>query len=236
MGLREELLRAVREDPHDEAARGALADWLQEHGETEAERARGELMTAVTHLALLSRADPRWDRLRSRVRELLHCWREQWLGPLSTVSDVEFRNGLVVLTWYRLKTFTTEVAALAGTAEYAWVVATQLRVSDGLGTADVQSLAANSHVERLEFLFLGGGYRSAGPIGDQGAVALAASPHLQRLESLGLAFQRIGDAGGWALAQSPYLGRLSFLDLRGNTLGAAARQALLDRYGSAMRL
>src|SRR5947209_5109828 len=38
------ILAAIREDPEDDTPRLVLADWLEEHGATPEERARGELI------------------------------------------------------------------------------------------------------------------------------------------------------------------------------------------------
>ncbi len=46
MGLKEDLLQTVREAPQDMTPRLALADYLQEHGATERQRAYGEYLVA----------------------------------------------------------------------------------------------------------------------------------------------------------------------------------------------
>jgi uncharacterized protein (TIGR02996 family) len=70
---------------------------------------------------------------------------------------------------------------------------------------------------------------------DAGVVTLAAWPGLATVEVLRLNSNKIGSRGALALVNSPHAGALRVLDLEFNPLdepsGAAARQALLDRFG-----
>lgn len=78
---------------------------------------------------------------------------------------------------------------------------------------------------------------TANRLGDDGAVSLARCEHLGELLALDLAENGVGDAGAVALAQSPHLGGLLALDLRSNpAVGPAARNRLLDRFGSRVLL
>ena len=73
-------------------------------------------------------------------------------------------------------------------------------------------------------------------LGDAGAVSLARCEHLGELLALDLAENGVGDQGAVALAQSPNLDGLLALNLRVNKIGPAARNRLLDRFGSRVLL
>jgi len=97
------LLRAFLDDckaqPDDDTPRLILADWLQEHGDTEAERARGEfvrLQVRLAHRDLIDEdATERADR--ARAWELLRRHKAEWVGDLAELGLVDFhlRRGLV---------------------------------------------------------------------------------------------------------------------------------------------
>ncbi len=72
-------------------------------------------------------------------------------------------------------------------------------------------------------------------LGDQGIEALAYSPRWSHISVLDLRYNSVGDAGAVALAGSPYLNRLSRLLVHFNKIGSAGRNALLQRFGTAVR-
>src|SRR5262245_43910069 len=75
---REALLAAVLQEPEDDALRLVLADWHEEHGESE----RAELIRVGVEVA---RADPAADRfalLQTRERQLLAAHAKDWFTDL----------------------------------------------------------------------------------------------------------------------------------------------------------
>jgi uncharacterized protein (TIGR02996 family) len=223
MGLKDELLRAVRENPEDMAARVALADWLQENAEADKERAYGEYLALCAQRAQLPPDHPGREAMEPRRFRLLALYREEWLGPLTRLGDVEVRpDGFVALTGYNLGLVTKLLPALEGEPEFAWVVECGLRLCarpDGPET--VQTLAASPRLAHLTDLRLQDNGLSAANIG-----FLAASPHAGRLTELHLGGNALGDAGVSVLTASPVLTRLIVLDLSRNGLGPEGARAL----------
>jgi uncharacterized protein (TIGR02996 family) len=129
-----DLLRAFLDDckdhPDDDARRLILADWLEENGDTEADRARGEFVRLQVRLAAGLECDPALRPLRERADTLLRTHRATWLGALGQAGgarDRTFTRGLVGLeaaTPYllsaRFRTATTEPA-------WPWVDALRVR-------------------------------------------------------------------------------------------------------------
>jgi uncharacterized protein (TIGR02996 family) len=250
MGLKEDLLRTVRENPEDMTPRLALADFLQEHGAAEMEQAYGEYLALCARLSQMSEGHPGRVPMLNRRQELLARHRAEWLGPLARMSDVALRpDGLVALTGYRLSVLTTDLPTLVGTAEFAVVAECTLRLCGGVVSArEVGILATSPHLAHVTGLFLqdnGLDAAAAGPLlhspravrlvelrlggnrlGDTGARALAASPNLPRVAVLDLSRNAIGPEGAAALARWPHAPRLTSLSLWGNHLGEEGVRAL----------
>jgi uncharacterized protein (TIGR02996 family) len=250
MGLKEDLLQTVREDPQDMTPRLALADYLQEHGATETERSYGEYLALCARLAQISPDDPGRAGMQDRRHVLMEQHRAAWLGPLANMGDVALRpDGLVALTGYRRTMLTADLPALAGAPEFACVAECTLRLCGhalsahdrrvletspalahltglylldaGLDAAAVAAVVASPHVRRLVELRLGGNR-----LGDIGAGVLAACPNLARLASLDLSRNDVGPEGGAALAAWRHGARLAVLSLWGNRLSDPGVQAL----------
>src|SRR4051812_24344052 len=94
------LLGGVRAAPWDDAPRLVLADWIEEHATSAADRARAELIRAQCRVSLLN-----WigkpgfmAAIDRRVRELITGHRAEWLRPLGDFADLaSFGRGTVWL-------------------------------------------------------------------------------------------------------------------------------------------
>src|SRR5262245_62365046 len=86
------FLRAIAEQPDDDAPRLIYADWLEEHNETE----RAEFIRAQVELARSKADSPHRRRLAFRAGELLRLHEERWVEPLRLMTpDWQFCRGFV---------------------------------------------------------------------------------------------------------------------------------------------
>ena len=120
-----------------------------------------------------------------------------------------------------------DMRALAGSPNFAGLVALRLRVA--MGSVDAEAIARSPHLRGLRDLSI-----LMSHIGDAGAAALASSPNLSGLRRLNLSSNGLTDAGARALAASPHLdglreGRL-FLGVNPGITRAGVA-ALRDRFG-----
>jgi uncharacterized protein (TIGR02996 family) len=220
MGLKEDLLQTVRESPQDMTPRLALADYLQEHGTTEAERAYGEYLALCARLSMIPDGHPGRAGMQDRRHELMEMHRDAWLGPLANLGDVVLRpDGLVALTGYRRTMLTKDLPALAGAPEMACVAECTLRLC--VYAHDLRILETSPQVADLTGLYLLDVRLEAAAL-----VPIVASPHLRRLVELRLGGNRLGDVGARVLANCPNLPRLASLDLSGNNIGPEGAAAL----------
>src|SRR5262245_38674728 len=74
------LLQGILESPDEDAPRLVYADWLEEHGTTEADRARAELIRTQARLATLRYDDDRVSPLQARALRLLSRHRYAWFA------------------------------------------------------------------------------------------------------------------------------------------------------------
>jgi uncharacterized protein (TIGR02996 family) len=85
------FLKAIIENPDDDAIRLVYCDWLEEHGQPD----RAAFIRVQCELARLPECDPRRPVLEARERALL-ARQGQWLGRLnSPLLHWRFRRGLV---------------------------------------------------------------------------------------------------------------------------------------------
>jgi uncharacterized protein (TIGR02996 family) len=86
------LLRAILDDPDDDAPRLIYADWLDENGD----QARAAFIRAQIKLARLPQDDPDRDRLVQTERTLWKANRDAWKAWVPVWAKVtEFRRGFV---------------------------------------------------------------------------------------------------------------------------------------------
>ena len=215
------LLEAVKDHPASDVHRLVLADWLEEYGRDNAERARAAFIRLQCQRARLLAdnwdhriltAQPHYQELLAQEAALRAAHLPSWLGAWHSWiarPDNEaawFQRGLL-RPWVEGLQWLEEVPD--DPAAWAWV--------DGLvvlscPAEEVQRLAASPVLGRLNALDLGA---YGWGIGDAGARALASSPYLTRLTTLVLTDTGIGPAGARALAESPYLSQLTSLELLG---------------------
>src|SRR4029078_7312845 len=89
MKQREALLRAVRENPHDDTPRLVFADWLQENGDEE----RAEFIRAQVRFGELLRvASPDAGGLARRARELWLKHGAKWRAELPQVQGLTWHD------------------------------------------------------------------------------------------------------------------------------------------------
>src|SRR5262245_51183155 len=84
MSTREALLRAVIDDPEDDAARLVYADWLDEHGEGE----RAEALRLGVRRRHLDDLDPEAWAIDWRRERALERHREEWEKDLPAFEGV----------------------------------------------------------------------------------------------------------------------------------------------------
>src|SRR4051794_23075081 len=82
----EPFLRAIVEDPEDDAPRLVYADWLDEHGDP----ARAEFIRVQVRLATLSESDPQFAGLWAREKELRHAYSDVWRKELPRLSGINW--------------------------------------------------------------------------------------------------------------------------------------------------
>src|SRR4051794_8966487 len=87
------LLRAVLDDPDDDAPRLVYADWLDDHGAHD----RAEFIRVQIELARLPQGDPGRPALQVREGALLAPNREAWVAALPAWARRQgvFRRGFV---------------------------------------------------------------------------------------------------------------------------------------------
>jgi uncharacterized protein (TIGR02996 family) len=215
------LLEAVKDHPDSDAHRLVLADWLEEHGRDDAERARADftrlqcqrarLLAATWNHRILT-AQPQYQDLVAQEASLRRAHLPSWLGVwhswiVRPADEAEWFQRGMLRPWVKGVQWLEEVPDDSGA--WAWVdglVVLSLRAED------VLRLAASPALRRLNALDLGS---DDSPVGDAGARALASSPYLTRLTTLVLTDTGIGPAGARALAESPYLRQLTSLELLG---------------------
>jgi uncharacterized protein (TIGR02996 family) len=257
MSDRDAFLRAIIDNPGDDAPRLVYADWLEEHGDP----ARGEFIRLQCELGRIllgtQAAYDRYTAIHRRCGTLLSRHHTRWLqelGPLPPNHRMHFRyrRGMVTKVVCPVEDFLTHGHHLFDVTP---VDEFELR---GFGPAHAQRLTVCSwsrRVRRFRYVSLDGEdgrmvrsllaewpfpelqtfeLRIRDPWRDQWARvpgAIAESACLGTLRRLSLARCEIRDAGGQALADSPHLADLAVLDLTDNPLSPAVRYQLQDRFG-----
>jgi uncharacterized protein (TIGR02996 family) len=187
MSERQALLRAVIDSPDEDAPRLVYADWLEEHGQTEADRARAAFIRLQVEAARLDRYDPRRLDLEGRAEALLNAQREggvprAWLAGLENWGVnhhyTSFERGFPAVA-----TVTPDELLDRGHELWAVTPIRRLNTWEGWRPAteprDAEFVRC-PHLARLRSLNVQGV-----PSSVAGLPALFASPHLAGLHYLG---------------------------------------------------
>jgi uncharacterized protein (TIGR02996 family) len=209
------FVRALCDDPDDDATLLVFADWLDDQDDPSAELLRIQQE--------LSRWTPELQRrllLQERERQLL-----QQFDSTRMESLCEFclgwkrQRGLATLTIQPRRFAGKRFARMAREAfARGWVGGVQLRGGSYLGTA----LRQSEHLLDISALDL-----SNSNLVSDDLYHLVESPFLKGLRHLTLAGNRLDDIGVHRLAESPLLEHLHVLDLRNNAFTAAGLEGLL---------
>jgi uncharacterized protein (TIGR02996 family) len=240
----EGFLRAINEEPDEDAHRLVYADWLDDNGQPE----RAEFIRVQCALPRMAPDDPRRPGLAAREQALYdahhRAWRDEladWARPRAYGLHT-FRRGFVAHVlctarqWLKgagtllrrvpppdrliLYNCRDALADLARSPHLACVAALSLREVNGV--ADLAGLAAATNLKRLTDFEL---HRTW--LGDSSVPVLLSLPLLPRLTRLGLEGNNLGDAAVAELAASPAVAGLTDLDLVFNPrLGAGAAAAV----------
>ncbi len=219
------FLRAILDNPDDDAPRLIYADWLEEHGDPEqAEFIRVQIALAARKPARGREANRNLVALLRREEELLTRHGEAWRGPVETGRNLSltFRRGFIEGVSAEAHRFVEVAEQLFRRAPVRHVRLFWPGTEQPYERARfVATVAAAPQLARLRSLDL-----STCFIGSDGVRALAVCEYLGGLESLDLANNGIGRAGARALAGAPWLAGLIYLDLSGNYVNAATAHAL----------
>jgi uncharacterized protein (TIGR02996 family) len=230
------FLRAIVENPNDDAVRLVFADWLDEQGQS----ARADFIRVQIERANLPANDARQAKLKERDLALRKQHAKEWRSQLPNLNGISwqrfwrgFVSGAEVQRW---KFYRKHADAMFAVAPIQFLRFHSLNAFDCVG------LIESPHLSRLVGLDL-----SLSGIDDEGVKVLAGCPSLNNLRKLILTgFPRscfrshrmpiVTNAGALALAASPYLQNMEQLDLRFNYLGEGAKQALRERFGDRVLL
>jgi uncharacterized protein (TIGR02996 family) len=232
----EGFLRAIAEDPDEDAHRLVFADWLDDHGSPE-QAAFIRVQCALARLPMDHQARQALRAEEARLKPAV----EALLPRLRGITWGTFERGLV--TYVRAATpaafrrhatrvavtmpivklglmDTTGLAALARVPQIALLREMPL-ANNHLTEADLVPILESPHCPRLTRLDAGGNQ-----LGPGAARALAGCARMDRLASLQIYINRIGDEGMEALAASPHLAGLRVLNAHTNGIGPAGARAL----------
>jgi uncharacterized protein (TIGR02996 family) len=226
----EGFLRDILDHLEDDSPRLIYADWLEEHGRTEHEKARAEFIRLQIELARGKVKLRRRIELSQRQDELLRDHELAWVGPLAElVQRARFVRGFVERVTILAEDFLQHGARLFDLMPLRHVILTEesqalpqlvkspllrrlatLEIRTGPEAEGVRLLAGSEQLAQLTGLVL-----QFSPMGDEGAELIARSPHLKRLTLLDLYESALEVSGVRALARSANLAGLTTLVLGG---------------------
>src|SRR5262245_22664014 len=185
MNERQAFLRAIIDEPDDDAVRLIYADWLDEHGDTDADRARAAFIRLQVEAARLDEHDPRRLDLESQAEALLIAHRDAWLAGLERWAvnhhPTSFARGFPFVVRAGVCELLDRGAELWAAAPFRhlslWSEWRQ-EAADEARFGELARCAHLAHVRHLNLWSL--------PSSTAALAGLLASPHLAGLESLGL--------------------------------------------------
>jgi uncharacterized protein (TIGR02996 family) len=233
------LLRAIIDEPDEDAHRLVFADWLDEHDEAD----QAEFVRLQVRLHAMRPWQDGYDDLKRRERALLQRHADAWLGPVRPwllrkfqPRDLDdhaiFRRGLVETALVEPERFLVDPDGLFDAAPITgavfWIPPAVLsRVLDWPALARLRRLRFLSSDSRVcapadrNIRLSAGDYRR-----------IAGCPRLEGLRELELTSQRIGADEVAALVGSPRLGNVETLNLAHSCLDGDG----FDAIGSGMAL
>jgi uncharacterized protein (TIGR02996 family) len=215
------LLRAIIDDPDDDAVRLVYCDWLEEHaGEKNAEQARAELIRGQIELARTAADSPTRRKLAFRVRQLLDRFGEEWLGPLrKLVHDWHCHRGFLDKVGISADTLQEHADLLFDSAPLRRLWVTGLHGD----LAPLRCIPDRHTLTSLDLCY--------NQLSSDALKQLTTFPSLGRLRNLGLMFNQIDDEGARLLREHPFFQGLSLIRCGANPIRAAARQELRQHFG-----
>jgi uncharacterized protein (TIGR02996 family) len=226
----EGLIRAVIDNPDEDAFRLISADWYDDHGRPE----RAALIRLqCEHYRLSELDDPategRRPALASEVVALLKRHRDLWMREVRSFGGVFWRTapgdrspGGVFERGFINMIMAESPTALMKDGERAFAVAPVQRLYLGwLGPRAARKFAQWPFLTRLRSLQAHGAE-------DRSVAELVRSPHLGSLRRLKLEACGITATGVGALAQAEWLSGLTHLDLRSNHIDESGARALAE--------
>src|SRR5262249_5412582 len=212
------FLQSISDKPDDDAPRLIYADWLEEHGRTDAEKAHAQFIRAQIELARSKVDTPERRLLAFRARGLLEQHEPQGLGPLRTLA----------FEWKFCRGFIEKVGLVSEDPEEVrelFRLPLRRLLVTGLGS-DVEWLRSIPADNCLTGLDLCGNALTADSLGE-----LARIRHLNRLNVLSLQFNLLDDDVVRVLCEQPFFWGLSQIRCGANPLRESARQRLREQFG-----
>src|SRR5262245_29511875 len=111
----EAFLEDVVAHPDDDAPRLIYADWLDDHGRSEADRDQAAFIRVQCRLARLGEDDPQREGLLEQEASLLRKHRRLWEADLPA-RGCEFRRGFVAALTLEAELWLARAAELASRA------------------------------------------------------------------------------------------------------------------------
>ena len=207
------FLRAICENPNDDAPRLVYADWLEERGRAE----RAEYIRIQIELAGVPSTKQN-QALRDRERALYQAHGIEWYAELPKLPGIDWRwfdRGFVACVKAYWEDLRQNAEVVFGAAPIChWFALFPFATLDSL--RDWSLLARLSHLS-VPFQEMWGATLAA---------ELANCPHLVQLRSLAINRSGIGDRGLARLVESPHLQNLTELVLSENSISVRGIEAL----------
>jgi uncharacterized protein (TIGR02996 family) len=217
------FLADILAHPDEDAPRLIFADWLEDHGATESDRARAELIRLQCRMAPLDEFCDERDDLVPREKELLEVYREVWQRELPKWAQRQcctFRRGFVAVIDTNAESFTH------GGAHQLFQVTPLEGVILGYPGGSAETILECSFLERLKELSLPSSLSAAD------YALLAGAPQLKNLRCLRLdQGSMVNPCEALVLADSPHLTRLTDLEFELDAWDANAVPTMLAAPG-----